>query len=937
MPISTEKYRSANGTFLFFREKKRSSTQDMQLNLNQIASAPNPGRKITADAWLNFLILLSSVSQTHTIYQKVTVNQNPQNKANHNLTYSSAGISRLIHKKTNILLPTYHSHYIDSLNFKNESNISSSAENVLVVAKNRRPAARRKLNATAPAGMTIHTPILSYPESVNGPGSKNVVKCDGGLNQSFVLYEIDDLAANRALMTCLAEMAGVSTGQNPPGQNVALSEIGRYISKNKALIAIRCHRQRVKRASLNLIRHAESQAEREYYKKNCVYSIKTRSGTSIGYTLSVAGEYIRNPVKGIVENLNHYFFPGHNVTENLVMATEGVNLVSDIAFGLLTGGAYPLAKYLMAKSLTVAGQAIDGDGMCIRREFSPEALANLLIQTDSGLTTARFPDKLLRKPYALKNARTYNPSSLVVQEQLPAHVYTEIHLETDINGVAYRIKETASGRYVAYPAGRENNPDVEKDIYFDEETQRWRFEPIGSDDRGHDFNLVTGDKYISLYGDDHKVQYDSKKECFEIIITTPAQTTSLPVYKTKISNTWHLSTQQSVPVFKKPHIEIIEKCKVEYAVSQSYQPVDNKYQRFYEEGKIYEVRDAAESISNPPALTVIEMAEEIVPVRIVEIPDHGLAYELYDINAPEEKGYPVNFDGWRWIFEPPTSIHAAGQLERASGFKRFALAAPGKNLSPPDVDGLQWDNGNNRYLKVDGNYIEIKEDNGDYFTLDKDSHEIQYPVLLHRHNLEPQTGISIGRLSGKVDIIDIPIWDIGWGSGELNQLDLFQLSGFSRPLYRVDRTPQNRILTQGFARSEDFTAVPKMMSDEDVLIVSETLEGARRYNTLIKNSYIYKIEGAHIQGVSLKQNFLCNKDRLADFFELDRENADVVAEFSDGTGGAIFLDEAHIRLQDIQLSAISVVTAQELETLAPLAPGAWRNYLRKKREDTHQA
>ncbi len=59
--------------------------------------------------------------------------------------------------------------------------------------------------------------------------------------------------------------------------------------------------------------------------------------------------------------------------------------------------------------------------------------------------------------------------------------------------------------------------------------------------------LLPGIKYISLYGDDHKVQYDSKKECFEIIITTPAQTTSLPVYKTKISNTWHLSTQQSVP------------------------------------------------------------------------------------------------------------------------------------------------------------------------------------------------------------------------------------------------------------------------------------------------------------------------------------------------------------------------------------------------------
>ncbi len=51
--------------------------------------------------------------------------------------------------------------------------------------------------------------------------------------------------------------------------------------------------------------------------------------------------------------------------------------------------------------------------------------------------------------------------------------------------------------------------------------------------------------------------------------------------------------------------------------------------------------------------------------------------------------------------------------------------------------------------------------------------------------------------------------------------------------------------------------------------------------------------------------------------------------FTDGTGGALFLDEAHIRLQDIHPEDISVVTQEALGRFPELSPGIWRRYLKK--------
>ncbi|KKF34054.1 hypothetical protein [Erwinia tracheiphila] len=46
---------------------------------------------------------------------------------------------------------------------------------------------------------------------------------------------------------------------------------------------------------------------------------------------------------------------------------------------------------------------------------------------------------------------------------------------------------------------------------------------------------------------------------------------------------------------------------------------------------------------------------------------------------------------------------------------------------------------------------------------------------------------------------------------------------------------------------------------------AESLEGARRYQTINKNSHIYRIDGKNVEGVSLRDNLYTNEKGLNDF------------------------------------------------------------------------
>ena len=129
---------------------------------------------------------------------------------------------------------------------------------------------------------------------------------------------------------------------------------------------------------------------------------------------------------------------------------------------------------------------------------------------------------------------------------------------------------------------------------------------------------------------------------------------------------------------------------------------------------------------------------------------------------------------------------------------------------------------------------------------------------------------------------------------------------FTRKLYRVDRQPPEKILAEGFLPSSYFAGVKKMLADEvPTLIVAESLEGAKRFNTMQYQgrANIYEINSEGVVGVSLRRNFEINKENL--MFHLSSPAMAVTSmntefDFKIYTFGAAYYEEAHIYLQQVK-------------------------------------
>lgn len=162
----------------------------------------------------------------------------------------------------------------------------------------------------------------------------------------------------------------------------------------------------------------------------------------------------------------------------------------------------------------------------------------------------------------------------------------------------------------------------------------------------------------------------------------------------------------------------------------------------------------------------------------------------------------------------------------------------------------------------------------------------------------------------------------------LQDNNLYSFSHAEGFAYRVDNTPPEIVLKQGFVPSDDYTAIEKMIEGSDMgLIVSGDITGALRYNTLIKSPYIYKIALENIRGVSLKDNLLRNQNGLKLFLEEDSDkDYKTIDSLARDTNGAIYLDEIHLYYPDIKITAISLAPDEEIQQAEPLAEGPWKNY-----------
>jgi hypothetical protein len=479
----------------------------------------------------------------------------------------------------------------------------------------------------------------------------------------------------------------------------------------------------------------ESTDQQQYLDQHCKIRTKTNTGTIVGDSLLVSGEYIRNPVRGVLEKIKAEILPGHPLTDMEVTLAEINNVVQDVIFGIWSLGAYPIIKYAAAKSFTAAGHSVNGDLRCLKNEFSGEEMAQLLFDTEVGLTNRGLMNQ--RVPAKLSEAKGFKPDGLFVQEHLPTGIHTEKYMAVQRNGQEIRIREKSPGEFVTCHPHAMHGERLEQRVFFDQKKQRIFFERQLPEDSGYDFDIVDGRKYIQLHGKNHELVYNWNARRSEIKIETASKSEVLPVYMEKLSHAWHLSERGGRPVFAAGQVKWIDRIKLKKTPQYVYRATENLNVKTYGHGKIYEARLAGKFISESPALHAVEMHGELVPVRLKVTPGHGIRYETYNTALPEKAGRPVEWDGERWIFESATSRHVANSLKNAINKDKLDQISLDR-LSAPDDNGIRWDSKDRGFLKIRNGFVQLHSHryHPDRFFVRQASRNIQVVLKNHQFHLE---------------------------------------------------------------------------------------------------------------------------------------------------------------------------------------------------------
>ncbi|BAE73882.1 hypothetical protein SG0607 [Sodalis glossinidius str. 'morsitans'] len=91
---------------------------------------------------------------------------------------------------------------------------------------------------------------------------------------------------------------------------------------------------------------------------------------------------------------------------------------------------------------------------------------------------------------------------------------------------------------------------------------------------------------------------------------------------------------------------------VEKEKNRVYVAILNHNRRKYGDGKLYRMQKKNRG-NHFHHVRYVDMDGKLIPVRVVRYPGQHLNYEIYDVGHPAAKGFPIKFDGARWVFDKP--------------------------------------------------------------------------------------------------------------------------------------------------------------------------------------------------------------------------------------------------------------------------------------------
>lgn len=178
--------------------------------------------------------------------------------------------------------------------------------------------------------------------------------------------------------------------------------------------------------------------------------------------------------------------------------------------------------------------------------------------------------------------------------------------------------------------------------------------------------------------------------------------------------------------FSQKQKEIIQSLKINIQPDEMFIEKKNFYPKGYGDGTVMDIFKNGQK-----KMTVIEMDDQLVPVRIQPIKKYGVRYDVMD----GDKVLPVNFNGIEWYFEPATSpiISRAVKIEVTNRINQFEAVWDPSTLSAPDGNGLMWSAEGRSYIKIQERYIPLA-------LLDKENNRYH---LVKKDILEPMTVLRL--------------------------------------------------------------------------------------------------------------------------------------------------------------------------------------------------
>ena len=529
-------------------------------------------------------------------------------------------------------------------------------------------------------------------------------------------------SANTTLPKALYDLSGSQIGQdlfrelvNPHGVNNAstgsVSPVIIFTTRTNTP-------QRKKRAEETALKNRQDTARRNYIASHCHIRTKPNDGQVTGNFLLVSGETVRNTIRVFAEKFYKSRTGGHELPEGLVKFTEASNIVMDLLLGIVTLGAYPIFKYAAAKALKTSGQLLKGDSQCIQNEFTPEELATLLFDIESGITHHQtFKDFPFRpKPAELQKITKFRPDGMFVLEDVANKVSTVKYITLDYQGVEYHTIEIKPDEYWAtYPLA--THPELmEKRVWFDEIHNKIHFSSDMPDGHGLNYRIIDGKRFIIIHGDDHEFFWNWDKKRPEVTVRKlNGEILNIPVYMEPLSKKWHLSVNNEQATLSQAQDLLIKSLSYAKGAEFRYIPRDTNNAEYYGNGKIY-FQELIDDAGHYMWGRYIEINGHLVPLRNQKHQGKGALYEVFDVKKPEAAGYAVEWDSNLWIFERSTSTHVSDKVASFIHEVTQSSAINREQLSAPDSKGLRWDNPGKAYIKIDNRYFKM-EGNADRWTM----------------------------------------------------------------------------------------------------------------------------------------------------------------------------------------------------------------------------